>query len=144
MADGRGGKLHVLPMDVSNLASIRAAAAELKGKSIDLLLNNAGVGGPRGQTIGNIDYETCANVLKVNTLGPIRVAEAFVDNVAQSERKLIVTITSGMGSITDNASGGAFAYRSSDRGGRLCVPHLRSPWALETALSETRRPTMGV
>jgi NAD(P)-dependent dehydrogenase (short-subunit alcohol dehydrogenase family) len=48
MADGRDGKLHVLPMDVSNLASIRAAAAELKGKSIDLLLNNAGVGGPRG------------------------------------------------------------------------------------------------
>jgi NAD(P)-dependent dehydrogenase (short-subunit alcohol dehydrogenase family) len=113
MADGSGGKLHVLPMDVSNLASVRAAAAELKGKSIDLLLNNAGVGGPRGQTIGNIDYETWARVLDVNTLGPIRVAEAFVDNVAQSERKLIVTITSGMGSITDNASGGAFAYRSS-------------------------------
>jgi NAD(P)-dependent dehydrogenase (short-subunit alcohol dehydrogenase family) len=113
MADGSGGKLHVLPMDVSNLASVRAAAAELKGKPIDLLLNNAGVGGPRGQTIGNIDYETWANVLNVNTLGPIRVAEAFVDNVAQSERKLIVTITSGMGSITDNASGGAFAYRSS-------------------------------
>jgi NAD(P)-dependent dehydrogenase (short-subunit alcohol dehydrogenase family) len=113
MADGSGGKLHVLPMDVSNLASVRAAAAELKGKSIDLLLNNAGVGGPRGQTIGNIDYETWANVLNVNTLGPIRVAEAFVDNVVQSERKLIVTITSGMGSITDNASGGAFAYRSS-------------------------------
>src|SRR6516225_6118675 len=69
--------------------------------------------GPRGQTIGNIDYEVWARVLDVNTLGPIRVAEAFVDNVAQSERKLIVTITSGMGSIGDNTSGGAFAYRSS-------------------------------
>jgi NAD(P)-dependent dehydrogenase (short-subunit alcohol dehydrogenase family) len=46
-------------------------------------------------------------------MGPLRVAEAFVDNVAQSERKLIVTITSGMGSIADNTSGGAFAYRSS-------------------------------
>jgi NAD(P)-dependent dehydrogenase (short-subunit alcohol dehydrogenase family) len=52
-------------------------------------------------------------VLDVNTLGPMRVAEAFVENVAQSERKLIVTITSGMGSIADNTSGGAFAYRSS-------------------------------
>jgi NAD(P)-dependent dehydrogenase (short-subunit alcohol dehydrogenase family) len=67
----------------------------------------------RGQTIGNIDYKAWAKVLDVNTLGPIRVAEAFVDNVARSERKLIVTITSGMGSIADNATGGAFAYRSS-------------------------------
>lgn len=43
----------------------------------------------------------------------MRMAETFVDNVTQSERKLIVTITSGMGSIGDNTSGGAFAYRSS-------------------------------
>src|SRR5262249_18804304 len=57
MADGSGGKLRVQSMDVSDLASVRAAAVELKGKPIDLLLNNAGVGGPRGQTIGNIDYE---------------------------------------------------------------------------------------
>jgi NAD(P)-dependent dehydrogenase (short-subunit alcohol dehydrogenase family) len=113
MADGSGGKLQVLSMDVGDLASVKAAALELQGKPIDLLLNNAGIGGPRGQTIGNIDYETWARVLEVNTLGPMRVAEAFVDNVARSERKLIVTITSGMGSIGDNASGGAFAYRSS-------------------------------
>jgi NAD(P)-dependent dehydrogenase (short-subunit alcohol dehydrogenase family) len=52
-------------------------------------------------------------VLDVNTLGPMRVSEAFVDHVARSERKLIVTLTSGMGSIGDNTSGGAFAYRSS-------------------------------
>ena len=54
-----------------------------------------------------------AKVLDVNTMGPLRVAEAFVDHVARSERKLIVTLTSGMGSIADNTSGGAFAYRSS-------------------------------
>ena len=99
IADGSGGKLQVLSMDVSDLANVRAAAVELKGKPIDLLLNNAGIGGPRGQTIGNIDYETWARVLDVNTLGPMRVSEAFVDNVARSDRKLIVTITSGMGSI---------------------------------------------
>ena len=52
-------------------------------------------------------------MLDVNTLGPLRVSEAFVDHVAESERKLIVTLTSGMGSIADNTSGGAFAYRSS-------------------------------
>ena len=113
LADGSRGKLLVLSVDVSDLANVRAAAVELKGKPIDLLLNNAGIGGPRGQTIGNIDYETWARVLDVNTLGPMRVSEAFVDNVARSDRKLIVTITSGMGSISDNSSGGAFAYRTS-------------------------------
>ena len=52
-------------------------------------------------------------MLDVNTMGPLRVSEAFVDHVAQSERKLIVTITSGMGSLADNTSGGTYAYRSS-------------------------------
>jgi NAD(P)-dependent dehydrogenase (short-subunit alcohol dehydrogenase family) len=52
-------------------------------------------------------------VLDTNTMGPMRVSEAFVDNVARSERKLIVTLTSGMGSLADNTSGGSIAYRSS-------------------------------
>jgi NAD(P)-dependent dehydrogenase (short-subunit alcohol dehydrogenase family) len=113
LADESGYKVHILAVDVTDLASIKAAAEEIEGQPIDLLLNNAGVGGPRGQTIGNIDYRAWAHVLDVNTLGPVRVSEAFVDNVARSERKLIVTLTSGMGSIADNTSGGAFAYRSS-------------------------------
>jgi NAD(P)-dependent dehydrogenase (short-subunit alcohol dehydrogenase family) len=62
MADGSGGKLQVLSMDVGDLASVKAAALELQGKPIDLILNNAGIGGPRGQTIGNIDYETWRHV----------------------------------------------------------------------------------
>lgn len=113
LADASDLKVEIMALDVTDLASIKAAATVLEGQPIDLLLNNAGVGGPRGQKIGNIDYEVWANVLDVNTLGPLRVSEAFVDHVARSERKLIVTLTSGMGSIADNASGGAFAYRSS-------------------------------
>ena len=65
------------------------------GQAIDLLLNNAGIIGPRGQTIGNIDYEAWAEVLAINTMGPMRVSEAFVEHVARSDRKLIVTLTSG-------------------------------------------------
>jgi len=113
LANVKGDKPRILALDVTDPTSIKTAAAELDGEPIDLLLNNAGVGGPRGQTIGNIDYAAWTKVLDVNTLGPLRVADAFVDNVARSERKLIVTLTSGMGSIADNTSGGAFAYRSS-------------------------------
>ena len=100
-------------MDVTDSASIYAAATQLDGQAIDLLLNNAGIIGPRGQTIGNIDYEAWADVLAVNTMAPMRVSEAFVEHVAHSDRKLIVTLTSGMGSIADNTSGGSILYRSS-------------------------------
>jgi NAD(P)-dependent dehydrogenase (short-subunit alcohol dehydrogenase family) len=113
LADARGHSLQILALDVTKPASIKAAAAKLDGRAIDLLLNNAGVGGTRGETIGNIDYEAWAKVLDVNTMGPLRVSEAFVDHVARSGRKLIVTLTSGMGSIADNTSGGSFAYRTS-------------------------------
>jgi NAD(P)-dependent dehydrogenase (short-subunit alcohol dehydrogenase family) len=113
LADASGGKLRILRLGVTDLASVKAAAYDLEGQAIDLVLNNAGVGGARGQSVGNIDYDAWAKVLDVNTMGPMRVSEAFVDHVARSERKLIVTLTSGMGSIGDNSSGGAFAYRSS-------------------------------
>src|SRR6478736_1670981 len=94
-------------------AACRDPAAALDGQPIDLLLNNAGIIGPRGQIIGNIDYQAWAQVLAINTMGPMRVSEAFVEHVAQSDRKLIVTLTSGMGSIADNTSGGSIVYRSS-------------------------------
>ena len=113
LAEDSGERLRILAMDVTDSGSVKAAAAELDGQTIDLLLNNAGISGPWGQTIGNIDYDDWAKVLDVNTMGPMRVAEAFVDHVARSDRKLIVTLTSGMGSLADNTSGGSIAYRSS-------------------------------
>ena len=113
LAAAKDQKLEIMALDVTDGASIRAAAAELDGQAIDLLLNNAGIMGTRGQTIGNMDYEAWAKVLDANTMGPMRVSEAFVDQVARSKRKLIVTLTSGMGSLADNTSGGSIAYRSS-------------------------------
>jgi NAD(P)-dependent dehydrogenase (short-subunit alcohol dehydrogenase family) len=113
LADASGQKVRVLVLHVTDPTSIKSAAAELDGQAIDLLLNNAGIIGAQRQTIGNIDYEAWAKVFDVNTMGPMRVSEAFVDHVARSKRKLIVTLTSGMGSIADNTSGGSVAYRSS-------------------------------
>ena len=113
LAEAGGQKLRILALDVTDTASVKSAATELGAQAIDLLLNNAGVGGARDQTVGNIDYGAWANVIEVNTMGPMRVSEAFLDHVARSKRKLIVTLTSGMGSIGDNTSGGSIAYRSS-------------------------------
>jgi NAD(P)-dependent dehydrogenase (short-subunit alcohol dehydrogenase family) len=132
LADAGDGNLRILALDVAEPASVRAAAAEFDGRAIDLLLNNAGVGGTRGQTIGNIDYEAWAKVLDVNTMGPVRVSEAFVDHVVRSERKLIVTLTSGMGSIADNTSGGSIAYRSSKAAVNMVMRSLAIDLALRS------------
>jgi NAD(P)-dependent dehydrogenase (short-subunit alcohol dehydrogenase family) len=102
--------LTILPMDVTDLASVRAAAKQLSGMAIDVLVNNAGIAGPSSQMTGRGDW---AHVLDVNTMGPLRLIESFTDHLARSDRRLVVTITSGMGSLADNTSGGSIAYRTS-------------------------------
>jgi NAD(P)-dependent dehydrogenase (short-subunit alcohol dehydrogenase family) len=107
------GKLAIVAMDVTDSKSVRAAAAQLKDVAIDLVINCAGITGVSGQKVGKVEYDSWAHVLDVNTMGPMRVIEGFTDQIARSERRLVVTITSGMGSIGDNTSGGSIAYRSS-------------------------------
>ena len=107
------GSLSLVEADVADNASVRRAASNIKTPAIDILINCAGVMGGDGQTIGSIDYHEWMRVLDVNVLGPMRMCEAFLDRVAQSDRRLIVTITSGMGSLADNTSGGYIAYRTS-------------------------------
>lgn len=105
--------LSVVELDVADTASVERAAASMPGASIDILINCAGVIGTHGQTIGSLQYDDWTHVLEVNLMGPARVCEAFLDHVARSERRLIVTITSGMGSLADNTSGGSIPYRTS-------------------------------
>jgi len=71
----------------------------------------AGVMGSK--RFGATDYAEWNRVLAVNLLAPMKMAEAFVEHVASSEQKKIVTLTSVMGSIRDNTSGGYYVYRSS-------------------------------
>src|SRR5260370_17753731 len=97
----------VFPMDVTDLSSVRHAAAGLNDESIDVLLNSAGIIGKPGQRTGHIDYESWEQVLNVNALGPLRVTNAFVEHVARSDRKLIATTTTRLAPLTDNTSGGS-------------------------------------
>jgi short-subunit dehydrogenase len=102
--------VHTLAVD--DPASITALSHELSGQAIDILLNNAGTGGPKQQRLGSIDYDGMLETLKVNAIAPLRLSEALLPNVERSERKLIVAVTSGMGSIADSG-GGSYAYRAS-------------------------------
>jgi len=110
--DSRGA-LTLLEVDVADGTSVKRAASRLRSATIDILVNCAGLIGGRGQTIGSLDYNDWLQVLEVNVMGAARMCEAFLEHVARSERRLIVTITSGMGSLADNTSGGAIPYRTS-------------------------------
>lgn len=108
---GLNGEAYAL--DVTRDDSIAALKAQLAGAPIDLLINNAGITHREGSRIGALDYDGWTDVLAVNALAPIRVAEALADNVAASERKTMVFITSMMGSIARTGSGDSIIYRSS-------------------------------
>ncbi len=104
--------LTVVDVDVADGASVKRAAAAVQ-VPLDIVINCAGIFGERGQTIGSLDYRDWIRVLEVNLLGPARVSEAFLEHLKRSERRLIVTLTSGMGSLADNTSGGSVLYRTS-------------------------------
>jgi len=109
------GNLSVHEMAVDDDRAVQALAGSLFDRAIDVLINNAGVMGPR-LGFGELDSQAWADVLRTNIIAPLRVAEAFADHVARSELKKIVTVSSKMGSMADNTSGGSFIYRSSKAG----------------------------
>ena len=114
----------VYRLDVTDPDSVAALHRELKGEAIDLLINNAGIYGPRGLEFGSLDYDSWEEVLRTNVLGPMRVAEAIIDQVAASEKKKMVFISSKVGSIADNSSGGSYIYRSSKTALNMAVKSL--------------------
>lgn len=99
-------------LDVTDGPMIAGLSRELADEAIDVLVNNAGVMGPRTD-FGETDYDGWLPVFETNTLAPMRMAEGFVEQLAKSGRKLIVNISSIMGSIGETAGGGAIVYRSS-------------------------------
>ncbi|MBT8422284.1 MAG: SDR family oxidoreductase [Woeseiaceae bacterium] len=113
--------LRIVSLDVTDADSVAALASELGDEPIDVLLNNAGIygnsafkdGGIAHQNFGNTDFDNWENVLRVNLFGPMRMAEAFVNNVARSEQKKIVTLSSEVSSNAMNEFGGMYAYRTS-------------------------------
>jgi NAD(P)-dependent dehydrogenase (short-subunit alcohol dehydrogenase family) len=108
---GRNVEVHLL--DVTDRAAIAKLARELRDRPIDVLICSAGLYGDKPkQEFGAVDWAEWEAVLKTNVMAPLALAESFVDHVARSERKLIVMMTSQMGS-TEEASGGAYIYRSS-------------------------------
>jgi NAD(P)-dependent dehydrogenase (short-subunit alcohol dehydrogenase family) len=87
-------------LDVTDHGMIDALAEKYQDTPIDVLLNNAGINpGQDTQTFGAIDYDVYHRIIATNTTGPLKISEAFVDHVAASKHKKIMTLTSGLGSL---------------------------------------------
>lgn len=120
-ANKAGGRLQIEALDVTDHAAIDALAARLAATHIDVLLNSAGIMGKGNFAtehknfgrFGASDFDSWQEVYRVNVIGPMKMAEAFVGHVARSQQKKIVSLTSILGSIARNSIGGLYMYRAS-------------------------------
>ena len=96
-------------VDVTTDAGIDKLKSGLAGKRISLLINNAGL--LQDEQLGSIDFDSIRTQMEINAYAPLRVAEALVPLMGQGSK--IANITSRMGSIADNDSGGRYGYRAS-------------------------------
>jgi len=99
-------------LDVADADSVRAFAARLRGRPVDVLVNNAGIGGPR-PGLEELDFEAMTRAFQVNALGALRVVQAVLPGLRLGGDKLVVNVSSALASIEGNTAGGAYGYRAS-------------------------------
>ena len=107
------GEVEIHAMDIGDRGQILSLANSLRKEAIDLLLNNAGIFDSRRSKLGDTDYGTWEKFMRINVISPLMVCESFIEHVASSNFKKIAIMSSKMGSIDDNGSGGSYIYRSS-------------------------------
>lgn len=96
-------------VDVTQAEGIAELIISLNGKKIDLLINNAGL--LADEKLGELDFDSIRQQMEINAYAPLRVTEALLPNLEKGSK--IALITSRMGSIADNDSGGRYGYRAS-------------------------------
>jgi NAD(P)-dependent dehydrogenase (short-subunit alcohol dehydrogenase family) len=147
-----GGRLQLHACDVSLEASVRTFASTVS-EPIDVLINNAGVRS-RPDSLEALDLDDAARTFQVNALGALRVTSALLPMLRRSAGAKIANISSGLGSIADNGSGGSYGYRMSkaalNMASRSLAQDLRaegliavvlSPGWVQTDMGGTEAPT---
>jgi NAD(P)-dependent dehydrogenase (short-subunit alcohol dehydrogenase family) len=96
-------------VDVTDDASVASLSERLSGRHLDVLINNAGL--LQRSTLDALDFDSMRRQFEINALGPLRVTAALLPNL--SSGSTVAIVTSRMGSIEDNSSGGSYGYRMS-------------------------------
>lgn len=139
IASRSSGKLRVFQCDVGSDSSVLALARSLESTPIDVVINNAGVYGT-DQSLERLDTAAALHTIDVNALGPLRVSRALLPMLRRGQRKFLVHITSGMGSIGDNTSGGSYGYRMSKAALNMASKSMAIDLARERILSVVVNP----
>ena len=112
-----GDRVRIHALDVTDATSVRALVGALGDIALDIVFNVAGIyGGSRqslGQMADDLELRDVADTYEVNAIGALRMAVALLPHVRRGTANKFVHLTSGMGSISDNTSGGYYAYRMS-------------------------------
>ena len=127
-------------VDVTSDEAVRALAERLAGTdtTIDVLINNAGIA--ERDALGALDYDAIRRQLEVNTLGPLRVTEALLDRLKPGAT--VAFITSRIGSLGDNQSGGLYGYRISKCAANMVAVNLAHDLAKQGIAAVVLHPGM--
>ncbi len=108
------GDVRVYSLEVTHPREIERLVADLKDTKINLLINNAGFYGDRNTGSTDIDVADWEKSFRINTIAPLMVSSAFIDNIASGEGGMIATISSVLASIAESSPNSAsYAYRTS-------------------------------
>jgi len=130
--------VRVEALDVNEFDAVDALAHSLEGTAIDILINNAGIGGPRQDSM-DMDEAGFMQVLHTNAMAPLKISQALRAHVAASTEKKIAAISSGLGSIAHNG-GGRYAYRTSKAALNMIMKGLAADWAKDGILVAVLAP----
>jgi NAD(P)-dependent dehydrogenase (short-subunit alcohol dehydrogenase family) len=107
------GRCHLHTLDVTSDGELQTLGEKLAGNPIHVLVNNAGVLPSWSSSFVDLNKKDLIKAFEVNTVAPIRVTQTFLPHLKEAGRPIVATLSSLMGSIYDNTSGGAYAYRIS-------------------------------
>jgi len=127
------GNIRVAELDVGDAESIGALKYELGDSPIDILINNAGIGGPRDVIPGTLDVEAWLDVFRINSIAPFMMALMLKGNLRHGNDKKLITITSVLGSIAES-SGGNQPYRASKAAVNSLMHGVSKDWAKDGIL----------
>ncbi len=107
------GQVSVHIADMLELSTLQALSYELRNDPIDILINNAGIYGSDKNIFGSVDVDSWLQAFQINSIAPLKLIEAFSEQLFMGKRKLIACMSSKMGSMADNGYGKCYIYRSS-------------------------------
>ena len=135
LQDKYGTNFIIEELEVTNHKQVDELAQKYSNIAIDILINNAGTGGPKGmpeamdyQKIDNMDYQIWKDILEVNLLAPFKVATSFHKQISISGKKTLIMMSSDLGSVDQNTFGGLYSYRASKSGLNIITKGMSNEW----------------